>query len=302
MPEFYVALADHAEPFPRRSAKVITLFCVLFVSGFALFLSVGVDSQLPTPEATNAIAWPTQPRSMQRPQLRVARVPAISKSSCGCPNDSRIDNAAALMRGSQVMAQSALQDGLIDKAKGAAALALSAMIMAAGPASADLASSSKDFTDAAYPIVKTLKANQVQGITQEVIDTALTADPKGIIQTIDKGLDAFLSAPPEKFFATAKALKEATAEAKGNSKCELICVPSLEASEKAGAVAIDALASANKGKVKAFIDQATVTFNSAAPDKVAKTTKDLQKFTGNLDPQSMINLKAAAESILEGAN
>merc|ERR1712083_569152 len=107
--------------------------------------------------------------------------------------------------------------------------------------------------------------------------------------------------PPEKFFATAKALKEATAEAKGASKCELICVPSLATSEKVGALAIDALASADKGKVKAFVEQATESFNSAAPDKVAKTSKDLAKLTTQLNPQNMMDLKAAAESIAEAA-
>ena len=60
---------------------------------------------------------------------------------------------------------------------------------------------------------------------------ATTGDPREIIRTIDAGLDAFLSVPPERFFAAARALKEATAAAAASADCRLVCVPPLETVE-----------------------------------------------------------------------
>lgn len=48
----------------------------------------------------------------------------------------------------------------------------------------------------AYPLVKSLKAGPVASLGTKVVSLAATGDPKEIIQTIDAGLDAFLSVPP----------------------------------------------------------------------------------------------------------
>ena len=45
----------------------------------------------------------------------------------------------------------------------------------------------------AYPLVKSLKAGPVASLGTKVVSLAATGDPKEIIQTIDAGLDAFLS-------------------------------------------------------------------------------------------------------------
>ena len=48
----------------------------------------------------------------------------------------------------------------------------------------------------AYPLVKSLKAGPVASLGTKVVSLAATGDPREIIQTIDAGLDAFLSVPP----------------------------------------------------------------------------------------------------------
>ena len=48
----------------------------------------------------------------------------------------------------------------------------------------------------AYPLVKSLKAGPVASLGTKVVSLAATGDSREIIQTIDAGLDAFLSVPP----------------------------------------------------------------------------------------------------------
>ena len=64
------------------------------------------------------------------------------------------------------------------------------------------------------------------------VSLAATGDPKEIIKTIDAGLDAFLSVPPERFMATVKTLKAATSEAAKQPACNLICTPDVSQVEK----------------------------------------------------------------------
>merc|ERR1712232_1361595 len=122
-------------------------------------------------------------------------------------------------------------------------------MLVATPAFADTASAIKDFTDAAYPIIGSLKKDTVAPLTGKAIQVALTADPKAIINT-------FLSADQGKFMKTIKALEEATSEAAGAKSCNLVCLPSLEAAEKVSAAAAEALSSADKAKVSAFASAA----------------------------------------------
>ena len=58
-----------------------------------------------------------------------------------------------------------------------------------------------------------LKAKPVSSLASKSVALAATGDPKQIIATIDAGLDAFLSVPPERFFDFLRALKQGTAEA-----------------------------------------------------------------------------------------
>ena len=77
----------------------------------------------------------------------------------------------------------------------------------------------------AYPLVKSLKAGPVASLGTKVVSLAATGDPREIIQTIDAGLDAFLSVPPDRFMKTVVALKEATAVASSAPTCNLVCMP-----------------------------------------------------------------------------
>ena len=64
------------------------------------------------------------------------------------------------------------------------------------------------------------------------VSLAATGDPEQIIKTIDAGLDAFLSVPPDRFMATVKTLKAATSEAAKQPACNLICTPDVSQVEK----------------------------------------------------------------------
>ena len=155
--------------------------------------------------------------------------------------------------------------------------------------------------DALYPIVSNLEAKAVAPLAAKLVAVGTTGDPKEIIKTIDAGLDAFLSVPPEKFIATAKALKKATAQASGASSCNLICMPSVELSEGVGAAAADALSAADKGKVKAFADQAIKTLNSADKLALAPLLLDGGKFASSLNPGDVAKATAAAVDLAKAS-
>ena len=183
------------------------------------------------------------------------------------------------------------------KAAGVAA-ALSTMLVAT-PVSAGVPEAAIELTDAAYPIIGSLKKDTLAPLASKAVAVALTASPKEIIATVDKGLDAFLSVPPEKFIATVKALKAATAQA---TDCKnLICMPPLDLSEKVGQAGADALASADKGKVKAFADQAIKAFNSVDKLAAAPVLLDGAKFAGSLNPGDVAKATAAALEVAKAS-
>jgi hypothetical protein len=218
-------------------------------------------------------------------------------ANCGCPVDTvgtpAVSESMSLIENAQVAAMDALNEGGVQRAKAAAAMAMTALLLVQ-PAYADVQSAVKDLTDAAYPIIGSLKKDAVAPLTSKAIGVALTANPKDIIKLVDTGLDAFLSTSPDKFVATVKALKVATAEAKGASSCNLICLPSLEAAEKVGAAAGDALSTTDPAKLKAFAGQAFATFNSVDKLAAAPVLIDGAKFAGSLNPGDVAKATAAA--------
>lgn len=182
---------------------------------------------------------------------------------------------------------------LLERAKAAtAATALSALLVA-NPVSAGVPEAAKDFTDAAYPIIGSLKKKEVAPLASKAVGVALSASPQEIIKTVDAGLDAFLGVPPDKFIATVKALKAATAQASTTS-CNLVCMPPLDASENVGAAAADAIAVADKAKVKAFADQALKTINTVDKLALAPLLIDGGKFAASLNPGDVAKATAAA--------
>lgn len=190
---------------------------------------------------------------------------------------------------------------VVERAQGVVAAAALSAALIAQPAFAGVPEAAKELTDAAYPIIGALKKDTVAPLTGKAVGVALTANPKEIIKTIDAGLDAFLSVPPEKFIATAKALKKATAQASGASSCNLICMPSVELSEGVGAAAADALSAADKGKVKAFADQAIKTLNSADKLALAPLLLDGGKFASSLNPGDVAKATAAAVDLAKAS-
>jgi len=172
--------------------------------------------------------------------------------------------------------------------------ALSTLLVCQPPAFAGVPEAAKEFTDAAYPIIGSLKKKEVAPLASKAVGVALTASPQDIIKTVDTGLDAFLSVPPEKFIATVKALKAATGQAVGVKECNLVCMPPLDASEKVGAAAADALGAADPAKIKAFANQAIKTFNSVDKLAAAPVLLDGAKFAGSLNPGDVAKATGAA--------
>lgn len=219
---------------------------------------------------------------------------ATSKATASRPKD-MLKNFDSALSNALSQADSVLSTTLKSNTfKGAFVGATFAAMLFAAPAFAGVPEAAKDFTDAVYPIVASLKKDTVAPLTGKAIQVALTANPKDIIKTIDAGLDAFLSTSPDKFIATVKALKLATAEAASASNCNLICMPGLETAEKVGAAAADALSTADPKKVGAFANQAIATLNSADKFALAPLLLDGGKFAASLDPGDVAKATGAA--------
>jgi len=260
--------------------------------------TLGKAGTLVVPAPSSSLGTATASRGAQMMfRAQPPRVPQVG-NMCNCPVEPRIAKAKDIMMNAKELASNSLQSLGTTGVKSAAALALSAMLITQ-PADASSASAAKDLADGLYPIVEKITKDQLKPITGEVIETAISADPKLIIKTIDSGLEAFLSAPPDKFFAFAKALEEGTTEASAAGSCKLICLPSKETAEKVSAIAVDALGAANQGKVKAFLSDATATFNSADSAKLTKTTADLTKFSTSVaSAQDLEPVTTALKEIL----
>eukprot|EP00746_Dinoflagellata_sp_MGD_P091126 gnl/MRDRNA2_/MRDRNA2_36077_c0_seq1.p1 gnl/MRDRNA2_/MRDRNA2_36077_c0~~gnl/MRDRNA2_/MRDRNA2_36077_c0_seq1.p1 ORF type:complete len:330 (+),score=56.21 gnl/MRDRNA2_/MRDRNA2_36077_c0_seq1:96-1085(+) len=236
-------------------------------------------------------------------------IAAMRPAECGCSSriPSRIVEAKSLVERAQTAASDVVNEvkdrgtsTLNGLGKVSAAMAVSAMLIAT-PAYADTAGAIKDFTDAAYPIIGSLKKDTVGPLTGKAIQVALTAPPKEIIKTIDAGLEAFLSTDSDKFIKTVKALEVATTEASAASSCNLICLPSIEAAENVGAAAGEALATADKAKVKAFADQAIKLVNSVDKFAAAPVAIEGAKFGASLNPGDVAKATQAALEIVQSS-
>jgi len=142
----------------------------------------------------------------------------------------------------------------------------------------------------------------VAPLTGKAIQVALTANPKDIINTIDAGLEAFLSTDPKKFLDTVKALEVATTEAGQAAKCNLVCLPSLETAEKVAAAAGEALQTADKSKVANFANAATKLVGSVDKLAAAPVLVDGSKFAASLDPGAVAKATAAALEIVKASS
>jgi hypothetical protein len=253
------------------------------------------------PASRSSSYWPQLP--MQgRYQNSVA---AMRPNTCDCPVPPRIGDANTLVQRAKTAAMDFLDEvhdhPLPVIGKVSAAMVFSAMLVAA-PAHADTATVVKDFTDAAYPIIGSLKKEAVGPLTGKAIQVALTANPKDIISTIDAGLEAFLSTDPTKFLNTVKALEVATTEASQAAKCNLVCLPTLETAEKVGAAAADALATADKEKISAFAKSAVKLSTSVDKFALAPLLIDGGKFAASLNPGDVAKASAAALEVVQSTS
>ena len=150
---------------------------------------------------------------------------------------------------------------------------------------------SVDVADAAYPVVMGLKAKSVAPLASKVVALATTGDSQQIIRTIDAGLDAFLSVPPDRFLLTVRAFKSATAEATNAPSCNLICMPPVNSVEKVVGVASDALSVTNPEKLKSFLFQGGMSLASGEKGQYAGVLAETLKFSLSLDKGELSQLK-----------
>ena len=143
----------------------------------------------------------------------------------------------------------------------------------------------------AYPLVKSLKAGPVASLGTKVVSLAATGDPREIIQTIDAGLDAFLSVPPDRFIKTVVALKEATAVASSAPTCNLVCMPPPPYVEKVVVSASDALSVTNPDKLKAFFFRGAASLASGEKQQYAGVLAETVKFSFSVDKSQLGKFK-----------
>jgi len=143
----------------------------------------------------------------------------------------------------------------------------------------------------AYPLVKSLKAGPVASLGTKVVSLAATGDSREIIQTIDAGLDAFLSVPPDRFLKTVVALKEATAVASSAPTCNLVCMPPPPYVEKVVVSASDALSMTNPDKLKAFFFRGAASLASGEKQQYAGVLAETVKFSFSVDKSQLGKFK-----------
>mmetsp|Transcript_87052 Transcript_87052/g.137393 ORF Transcript_87052/g.137393 Transcript_87052/m.137393 type:complete len:454 (+) Transcript_87052:55-1416(+) len=181
----------------------------------------------------------------------------------------------------------------------AVALALGSGPLAAGAVTDVYA---KDFTvlaDSLIPIVRDLQAKTVGPLAGKAVKAAVTGNPKEIVKTINLGLDAILSIPPERFYVSAELLKEGTALAAKAESCNLVCLPPKEKTEEVARSIAEALSLADPVKLQAFLKQAGISFASGDPKQYAAASGDLVKFFLALDKNDFNQAKDAALAIVK---
>ena len=155
--------------------------------------------------------------------------------------------------------------------------------------------------DALYPIVSNLEAKAVAPLAAKLVAVGTTGDPKEIIKTIDAGLDAFLSVPPERTFAAVKALKGATAEATRAPECALVCVPPLATVEKAAGAAANALSVTDPNKLKDFVLQGIASLESGDKQQLAGFLAEAKRWEAGLNEADVVKAKAAGLELFRAA-
>ena len=169
------------------------------------------------------------------------------------------------------------------------------------PQNAAVTSAAVRLADASYPLVKGLTARSVAPLASKAVSLGTTGDPKQIIRTLDAGLDAFLSVPPERFVAAVKALKEGTAAAAAASECNLVCVPPPETVRRVAGTASNALSVTDPQKLERFLLQLLASLESGDDGQLVSTLAEAKRFEASLNAADVSNVKAAARELFEAA-
>jgi len=107
-----------------------------------------------------------------------------------------------------------------------------------------------EVSQTSYPIIKALKAETFVPFSEKIAKLILDIKPDKLGKSIDLGVDAFLSVPPEKLAALNTVVKDSFAGLEASS-CTLVPLPSSAAASKFKDVAT---ASVDAAKLKAFAD------------------------------------------------
>jgi hypothetical protein len=159
----------------------------------------------------------------------------------------------------------------------------------------------EELADALYPIIQQVKAADIGTFAGALVGLGATGNPKEIIKTIDAGLDAFLSVPPDRIFSAIRSLKDAVNEAVDAPKCNLICVAPKETVQKFSRDAATALSVTDPKKLKAFVDQAIKSFESGDRRKYASVGKEGRYFLETLNRADVQRVKAASLELLKAS-
>jgi len=158
------------------------------------------------------------------------------------------------------------------------------------------------FADSLIPVVRGLKAKPAAPLASKSVALAATGDANEIMKTIDAGLDAFLSVPPERFFAAVGSLKEGTALAAQSSECNLVCLPPAQQTQTVARVAADALSVTDTVKLKAFLLQGGTSLASGERSQYAGVLTEAVKFSFSLDRDEVVKAKVRLLGAAEAAS
>jgi hypothetical protein len=159
----------------------------------------------------------------------------------------------------------------------------------------------EELADALYPIIYKVKADEIGPFASKLVQLGATGDSKEIIKTLDAGLDAFLSVPPDRFFSAVGSLKEAIAEAVDAPECNLICVAPQEVVKKFARDAATALSVTDPVKLQAFIDQGLKSLGTGDKLMYGAVALEGAKFLATIKPEDVTRVKITSLDLLKAS-
>jgi hypothetical protein len=159
----------------------------------------------------------------------------------------------------------------------------------------------EDLAEALYPLVASVKADDIGPFASKLVELGATGDPKEIIKTLDAGLDAVLSVPPDRVYTALSSFKEAIAEAVDAKECNLICVAPKAVVQKFARDAATALSVADPVKLQAFLEQFLKSLGTGDKLMYGAVALEGAKFLKTLNPQDVELVKIASLDVLKSS-